>query len=309
MVVEQIVLAGAAGSVTLRNTSAEAVDLAGWFLCQRPAYWPLPSLVLGADQALTVHMGDGEHSESDVFAAGGLGSLGGDGEMGILLDDRFDSVRGMVHYVAWGGGGGRLNQARSAGIWGNDLIAAAEGDVIRLTGEPLEACGFEVEAGAAAALATGPATAAPGPMGVAIVEVAIMGAESSLVLQNSSAAPACLEGWFICNIPDYWPFPAGFELGPGETVRIDLSGGGSAPLSADGALGTFGDQGEAALYLDSGFGNSDSIVSYVAWRGGKGRKGVAQAAGIWGDSDVDAGSGDVIVRIGAGDGADAWAIQ
>ena len=65
---------------------------------------------------------------------------------------------------------------------------------------------------------------------------------------------------------------------------------GSAPLSAGGALGRYGDS-EAALYRDGNFGNSDGIVGYVGWRGGKGRKGVAQAAGIWDESLCEPGRG------------------
>lgn len=123
-----------------------------------------------------------------------------------------------------------------------------------------------------------------------VEQIVLARAAGSVTLGKTSAGPVDLEGWFLCTIPNYWPFPAGFELGPGETVRIDLSGGGSAPLSAGGALGRYGDS-EAALSRDGNFGNSDGIVGYVGWRGGKGRKGVAQAAGIWDESLCEPGRG------------------
>ena len=44
----------------------------------------------------------------------------------------------------------------------------------------------------------------------------------------------------------------------------------------------------------------------MAWNGGKARKSVAQEAGIWGDSDVDAENGAFLDNSFDGFGAEAW---
>ena len=48
------------------------------------------------------------------------------------------------------------------------------------------------------------------------------------------------------------------------------------------------------MYRSDNFSDSESIVSYVGWNGGKARKSVAQGAGISGNEDVAAGAGETI---------------
>lgn len=137
IVVEEIVLAGLDGTVTLANVSADPINLEGWFVCRRPAYWPLPAIELAAGESIVLHAGDGENTERDFFAQRGFNALGSSGELGIYRDFNFDSADSMVAYVSWGGGGGRKSVAQAAGLWGEENLAAEAGDVIRRTGDGL----------------------------------------------------------------------------------------------------------------------------------------------------------------------------
>ena len=75
------------------------------------------------------------------------------------------------------------------------------------------------------------------PEGVAIVEVSLLGEEAGIVLRNFSNASVRLDGWFICNVPMYWPLPGGMGLGAGESLAIDLRDGGRAPSTLQGSWG------------------------------------------------------------------------
>ena len=148
--IEVVALSGAAGSVRLRNTTADPVDLNGWFLCQFPSYWPMPPLMLPAGEAVTVHVGEGEETDTELFAAGGFGTLGASGEVGVYSSGAFDSPAAMVAYVAWGTGGPRGSVAAAAGLWGGRNLEAAEGDALLRTGDGPRADAYSVEAGGAA---------------------------------------------------------------------------------------------------------------------------------------------------------------
>ncbi|PZC47590.1 MAG: hypothetical protein DK306_001160 [Chloroflexi bacterium] len=301
VVVEAVALGGNDGAVVLRNRSDADVDLSGWFICQFPNYWPMPPLVLSAGAAVTAHVGMGEGTDTDLFANGAYGPLGETGEIGIYSSGAFDTPDAMVTYISWGNGGERISVAAAARLWSGPSLQAAAGDALLRTGDGNDAGAFTIEAGGAAAFAS----ASFEPEGVAIVEVGVGGADSSVVLQNFSDAPVSLAGWFLCNVPAYWPLPADVELAPGGTVFIEFNAGGSAPINAGGGLGelTGSGAGEIALYNAPEFGSSDAIVSYVGWNGGRGRKDEAQGAGIWGTEDVAASDGSIIVFTGAGEGA------
>lgn len=307
VLIEVVALGGDAGAVVLRNVTDAPVDLSGWFLCQFPNYWGLPPLVLPSGETVTAHVGAGEGTDTDLFSNGTFGTLGASGEMALYSSGAFDDAEAMVSYVGWGGGGMRKGVAQAAGVWGNPNLDAAQGDALVRTGEGHNADAFSVEAGGAAAFSL----ASFEPEGVAIVEVGLGGPESTVVLRNFSDETVSLDGWFLCNVPNYWPLPTDLELAAGETVLIDFNAGGNAPINAGGTLGQLdgGPNGEIGLYSRGTFGDSDAIVSYVAWNGGRGRKDVAQGAGIWGDDDVTASDGDIIVFNGRGEGAAGYEVR
>ena len=145
--------------------------------------------------------------------------------------------------------------------------------------------------------------------GIFIDAVALDGAEGSITLVNTGETPANLDGWFICRRPRYWPLPA-VSIGPGERLVVNAGAGeaGDGVLFASGGIGSLGDNGEVALYVQRAFTNADSMIAYVGWGTGGGRKSVAQSAGLWED-DLDASQGQVITRTGQGVGAAAYSVE
>ena len=124
-----------------------------------------------------------------------------------------------------------------------------------------------------------------------------------------AATPWISPAGFVCNAPGYWPLPAR-TLAAGESFTIHAGSGADTDTDvyAAGGFGSLDDIGEVALYTQPQFEDPGSIVAYVGWNGGKVRKGVAQAAGIWGDADVTLALGDTIVRTGSAPDASAYSV-
>jgi len=104
---------------------------------------------------------------------------------------------------------------------------------------------------------------------------------TEIELKNIGLAPQNISGWWLCRFPTYvlvddLIIVCGDDLiiDPGEILTLQTG----ILLSAD--------DGEMALYIDDGFGNSNSIVDYVEWGStGHQRSSVAVAAGIWTTGD------------------------
>jgi hypothetical protein len=134
-IIEQVTLDGGAATLVVFNSGDAAVSLDGWFLCNRPLYWPMPAVELAPGDRLTVHAGSGTDAAGEVFAGGGIGSLdGGDGEIALYSSNAFGDASAIVSYVGWGSGGGRIDVARSAGIWGDATLEAGDGATIAFGG-------------------------------------------------------------------------------------------------------------------------------------------------------------------------------
>jgi hypothetical protein len=110
--------------ITITNVGNGPAELSAHWLCQRPAYKKLPSLVLEAGD--TVAIGFGEDAPPDLveFAAvielgDAIGVISKDGgEIGLYLDPFFENPTAMVDYVEWGSSGhGRSSVAVEAGLW------------------------------------------------------------------------------------------------------------------------------------------------------------------------------------------------
>lgn len=115
-----------AGVVTLTNTGDTEIDLTGYWLCNRPTYVELPATAL-------------QPGETIEISINGLNE--GGGEIGLYSSSNFGSSDDIVSYVTWGGGGGRLSVAESAGIWSGDPVAPA-GAVLTLEGDSGSADGW-----------------------------------------------------------------------------------------------------------------------------------------------------------------------
>lgn len=308
IVIEEIALAGANGTVTLINASADPIDVGGWFICQRPSYVPLPDgTTIGAGQRLIVHANTGDNTATDIFVGGGLGLLGGSGEVALYTDASFDSADSMVAYVGWGGGG-RQGVAQAAGLWGDSNLDVGEGDLITWAGGAIGIDNYNhIEGGAIVAPTEDEMSMAAGK--VIIQNIAFVN-EGVVRLQNMTADTVSLDGWWLCQFPRYWPFPA-VDLAPAAQLRIRLGAGDDTAdtLHANGGAATLDPAGgEIALYRSSAFEFDDAIVSYVAWGDGGGRLNVAQSAGIWGNRNLDIADGNVVAYTGAGIGADGYQI-
>lgn len=103
-------------TVTIRNDGTEAIDFAGWRICNRPSYAAMPEETLEPGATLDV-----DASAVDIRASGG--------EFGLYTSSSFDNPDDMVAYVQWGGpDNGRASVAVAAGL-------IAEGDFVDNGGE------------------------------------------------------------------------------------------------------------------------------------------------------------------------------
>ncbi|MCZ6546441.1 MAG: lamin tail domain-containing protein [Chloroflexi bacterium] len=144
VVISAVTIGGAGGALSITNLGGAPADLSGWYVCNFPAYWPIPSRMLGAGESLTIHGGSGTDTATDLFAGGGFGSFGATGEVALYRDADFDAANSIVAYVAWNGGKERKSVAQAAGIWGDADVSAAVGDTIVRTGSAADASAYTV---------------------------------------------------------------------------------------------------------------------------------------------------------------------
>ena len=136
------VVFGDQGYVAITNIGGETGNLERWQLCQRPAYFGMPSqeLAPGETVFVTATTVVGLDVDGPVIDAGGrFGSLSASGgEIGLYRDSNFGSTSSIVSYVEWGSSGHpRSGVAVGAGIWDDGDFVDAEGAVlIRATVEP-----------------------------------------------------------------------------------------------------------------------------------------------------------------------------
>ena len=111
------------------------------------------------------------------------------------------------------------------------------------------------------------------------------GEEQLVELKNLGGSPADLSGYWICNFPDYRQLGPGRIIPAGGIVVVHLITGEDTDTDwyVQGLLLTLGlGLGEVGLYLDSNFGLSTSMISYVQYGGvAGGRASVAVVAGLW----------------------------
>ena len=146
VVVQSVLLTGSDGVIVLKNLGETSVDLSGWFICQRPSYWGLPSITLEPDSELRLHAGAGTDTGTDAYANGAMGLLSGNrGEIGLYSSSSFGSADAIVSFVAWNGRNGRTAVARDAGVWGDDDVTATDGDTLVFVGPLENASGWSVQ--------------------------------------------------------------------------------------------------------------------------------------------------------------------
>lgn len=103
-------------TVTVRNDGDTEVSLAGYALCNRPAYADAPDVTIAP----------GDTADIDVSS---IGLLPESGEFGLYSSNNFSSADAIVAYVQWGtSDNGRSSVAVEAGL-------IAEGDFVDNGGE------------------------------------------------------------------------------------------------------------------------------------------------------------------------------
>ena len=148
VVISSVDLAADDASIVITNNGSAAVDIGGWFVCNVPNYFSLPSLSLGAGESVTVHAGAGTDTATEIYADGGFGSLSGDGagEVALYAGSDFESADNIRAYVGWNGGSGRKSVAQAAGIWTDADVTAGAGDTINFDGGSDGAASYSVAA-------------------------------------------------------------------------------------------------------------------------------------------------------------------
>ncbi len=103
---------------------------------------------------------------------------------------------------------------------------------------------------------------------LAIVSIDFSTAE--IQLTNTTDTELDINGWVMCNFPNYAPISGIDPIAAGETVTVTSTV--AIPPS----------DGELAIYIAEDFTNPASIVTYVEWGSdGHTRSSVASAAGVW----------------------------
>ncbi len=107
-----------------------------------------------------------------------------------------------------------------------------------------------------------------GLLGLSIVSIDFDAAE--VVIANNGSSDVELDGYFLCNFPDYQPIAGVGSVAPGDSVTVALP----VAVSAD--------DGELGLFSTSNYTSPDAIQAYVEWGStGHERSSVAEEAGIW----------------------------
>ncbi len=118
--------------VAITNLENSAVQLNGWFLCNRPGYFQLPNITLNAGQRMVVHLGiSGTDTDTDIYTGGRLSkpSTTAD-EMALYSSGQFGNVNNIVDYVQWGRAGqspSREGLAIRANLWNQNAFVDISG--------------------------------------------------------------------------------------------------------------------------------------------------------------------------------------
>ena len=146
-----------------------------------------------------------------------------------------------------------------------------------------------------------------GQMGNAQVVINEILVGGTVELKNTGNTAVDVSSYWLCNFPNYDQIQnlniactgGDFMLEPGEILAVD----GFSEITIPG------NDGEMGLYINSAFGNVNSIIDYVEWGStGHGRSGLAIEAGLWTTGDFVAAFniGQSIAYSGTGDSSNEW---
>ncbi|WP_435578102.1 T9SS type A sorting domain-containing protein [Gilvibacter sp.] len=255
------------GTLELKNTGTETVDISNYWLCDRPTYTRVGTLdVVSGD--LNLAPGDLIIFENWDF----LNPVGD--ELALYNSAAFGSATAILDYVQWGSNPGepsRESVAVAAGIWtaGAFTPAITSGNSLQYDGMGEMASDFFLATptlGAENAL----------PMGEIVINEVFP--NGTIELKNIGDAAVDVTNYWLCDRPTYARVGAltigsgDLNIAPGDFLIIEDWDFLNAPAD------------ELALYETNAFGSADAILDYVQWGENPGdptREGVAVAAGIW----------------------------
>jgi hypothetical protein len=136
------VVFGDSGYLVVTNIGSGTGDVGGHWLCQRPAYFEIPSVELTAGESVWIAAEDGdglEPAQGVVAVVPANRSLGAfdvsSGEAALYTSNGFGDVTAIIDYVEWGSGGhGRSSVAVEAGIWIEGTFVDVPPEAVAITG-------------------------------------------------------------------------------------------------------------------------------------------------------------------------------
>lgn len=136
------VVFGDSGYVVVTNVGNGTGDVGGHWICQRPAYFAIPSTELAPGESVWVAAEDGEGlvaAQGVVAVVPANRSLGAfsvtSGEAALFASSDFGDSAAIVDYVEWGSGGhGRASVAVEAGIWPDGGFVEVPEEAVAISG-------------------------------------------------------------------------------------------------------------------------------------------------------------------------------
>lgn len=126
---------GDGGMIVITNVGDATGNLAGHFLCQRPAYFAIPDVEVPPGQFVAISTGGTVFQPPpDAITIDQVATIGtlrpGDGEVGLYDSGNFGASTDILSYVEWGSSGhGRSSVAVKAGIWSDGFVQTADDSV------------------------------------------------------------------------------------------------------------------------------------------------------------------------------------
>lgn len=121
--------------IVITNVGDVTGNLAGHFLCQRPAYFAIPDVEVPPGQFVAISTGGTVFQPPpDAITIDQVATIGtlrpGDGEVGLYDSGNFGASTDILSYVEWGSSGhGRSSVAVKAGIWSDGFVQTADDSV------------------------------------------------------------------------------------------------------------------------------------------------------------------------------------
>jgi hypothetical protein len=136
------VVFGESGYVVVTNIGNGTGDVGGHWICQRPAYFEIPSVELAPGESVWIAAEDGEGlvpAQGVVAVVPANRSLGAfsvaSGETGLYTSNGFGDSAAIIDYVEWGSGDhGRSSVAVEAGIWIEGTFVDVPEEAVAITG-------------------------------------------------------------------------------------------------------------------------------------------------------------------------------